>query len=195
MTARRSTRLIAVGAAALVVGVGMAALAVRGAGGAAAATPSATSAAAAPAPAPAAAAPADPAPRIPASVTVPDGHEAVALQLPYDAGVAGLPTSGDHVNVYGVFKAGDPATTSADEAVTAPQPYVEAVLAGVEVLAISGPDVEAGGGTPTVVLALTPDQTLRAILLQTAERVWLTLTPPEGTAPAEAGLEHAAVTR
>lgn len=193
MEARRSTRLIAVGAAALIVGVGLAALAVRGAGGAEAATAAAPPVAAAPAAV--AAESAEPAPRIPAAVTVPDGHEAVALQLPYDAGVAGLPTSGDTVNVYGVFKAGDPATTTADAAATAPTPYVEAVLAGVQVLAISGPDIEAGGGTPTVVLALTPDQTQKAILLQTAERVWLTLTPPDGTAPAEAGLEHAEVTR
>lgn len=191
MEARRSTRLIAVGAAALVIGIGTATLAVRGAGGAEAAP--ATAPTTPPVAAPAT--PAEPAARIPAAITVPEGHEAVALQLPYDAGVAGLPTSGDKVNVYGVFRTGDPAETDDGTATATAAHHVEAVLAGVEVLAVTGPDVEAGGGNPTVVLALTPDESIRAIFLQTAERTWLTLTPPDGTAPAETGVDHGTVTR
>lgn len=184
MDASRSTRLIAVGAAALVVGTALTALAVRGADGAAAAPAPAEPPAAAVETAP----PADPAPRIPESLEVPDGHEAVALQLPFDAGVAGLPTVGDHVNVYGVFGARQ--TDGEDTG-----PRVEAVLAGVEVLAITGPDVEAAGGSPTVVVALTPDQTPKAIFLQAAERTWLTLTPPDGTEPATSAVDHGSVTR
>lgn len=190
MEARRSTRLIAVGAAALVVGVATATLAVQGAGDATAAP--AAPPVAAPAPPES---PAEPAPRIPASVTVPEGHEAVALQLPYDSAVAGLPTSGDLVNLYGVFSNGDPSRPTTEDAATTGAHHVEAVLAGVEVLAVTGPDVDAGGGNPTVVLALTPEETLKAIFLQTAERSWLTLTPPEGTTPAEAGVDHGTVTR
>lgn len=184
MDASRSTRLIAVGAAALVVGTALTALAVRGADGAAAAPAQPEPAVAAVETAP----PVEPAPRIPASIEVPDGHEAVALQLPYDAGVAGLPAAGDRVNVYGVFGAG---RTEGEES----GPRVEAVLAGVQVLAITGPDVEAAGGSPTIVVALTPDQTPKAIFLQAAERTWLTLTPPDGTDPAASAVDHGSVTR
>lgn len=186
MDASRSTRLIAVGAAALLVGIALTALAVRGAGRASAAPAPTT--AAAPAVAPEAAAAAAPAPRIPEALEVPDGHEAVALQLPFDAAVAGLPTTGDRVNVYGVFGARQ---TDGEEQ----GPRVEAVLAGVEVLAITGPEIDAAGGAPTVVVAVTPDQTPRLIFLQAAERTWLTLTPPDGVAPAASAVDHGSVTR
>lgn len=186
MDASRSTRLIAVGAAALLVGVALTALAVRGAGRASAApadAPTAPAAAAVATPAPA-----TPAPRIPDEVEVPDGHEAVALQLPFDAAVAGLPTVGDRVNVYGVFGARQ--DEDGDRG-----PRVEAVLAGVEVLAVTGPEIDSAGGTPTLVVALTPDQTPRLIFLQTAERTWLTLTPPEGVTPATTAVDHGTVIR
>lgn len=186
MDASRSTRLIAVGAAALLVGVALTALAVRGAGRASAAP--ATTAATAPVAAPETAPPVEPAPRIPEAVEVPEGHEAVALQLPYDAAVAGLPNAGDRVNVYGVFAARQ--TDGAGEG-----PRVAAVLAGVQVLAITGPDVEAAGGSPTLVVAVTPDQTPQLIFLQSAERTWLTLTPPDGVAPATSAVDHGSVTR
>lgn len=185
MDASRSTRLIAVGAAALLVGTALTALAVRGADRASAAPADPPAAVAA---APETTAPVEPAPRIPETVEVPDGHEAVALQLPFDAGVAGLPSAGDHVNVYGVFGA-----RQSEEGDRGPR--VEAVLAGVEVLAITGPEIGAAGGSPTVVVAVTPDQTPRLIFLQAAERTWLTLTPPDGVAPATAAVDHGTVTR
>jgi len=43
------------------------------------------------------------APSAPTSFTIPDGKQAVAVQVPYVAGLAGYAKGGDTVNVYGTI--------------------------------------------------------------------------------------------
>lgn len=179
MARTRSARLITIGVAVLIVGIGMAWLAVRSAGGASATTTttSATSATAQDEPVE----PTEPPERLPERVDVPDGHEAVAVQLPFDASMAGVPAPGEPVNVYGVFTHGRPGEEEPAAEVQASGPVVERVLSGVEVLAVTGPEVQDAGGSPTVVLALTPEQAAQVVFLQANERIWLSV-PGDGAA-------------
>ena len=167
----RSTRLIAIGVAVLVVGVGMAILALRAAGGASATPITSDTSATADEPSPAP----SPSERLPEQLSVPKGHEAVALQLPFDASMAGMPTPGQHVDVYGVFTHGRPGATEPMKAAQDQGPVVQRVLTDVEVLAVTGPEASDAGGSPTVVVALTPSQASTAIFLQANERIWLTI--------------------
>lgn len=120
--------------------------------------------------------------RMPTPLEIPADHEAVAVTANYDAAVAALPVPGDRINIYGVFKNGLPeelgdelAPTGDDEEGATPEPGVVRVLSGVEVLGASGTVAEAGGGTATFVLALSPEDTERTIYLASTEEVWFTL--------------------
>ncbi len=119
--------------------------------------------------------------RLPSPLEVPDGHEAVAVSIGYDAAVAALPVPGDSVNVYGVFQQGlpddlaTPTFSDDEEAVQAGGKGVVRALSGVEVLGVTGVTAETGGGNVTLVLALEPDAAERTIYLAAAEQVWFTL--------------------
>ena len=119
--------------------------------------------------------------RLPAPLEVPDGHEAVAVSIGYDAAVAALPVPGDTVNVYGVFHQGLPEQVGGspaggqDEEAAAGGRGVVRVLSGVDVLGVSGAAADAGGGTVTLVLALEPADAERAIYLAAVEEVWFSL--------------------
>lgn len=185
-TMARSNRLIALGAAVLVVGMGLTALALQAAG-------------ADTGPAPAVAAPETPTtdtvpddPAVPASAApearapeildIPEGTEAVAFQLPFDAGVGAYPAPGDHVNVYGVY--GTDVTDGSVETQDPgnDSPSVRLTLHDVEVLAVIGAS-PVTGGSPTFVFALSSRDVERAVLLHNAESAWLSLVP-EGTSSA-----------
>lgn len=200
MAASRSNRMIALGAAVLVVGMGLATLALRSAD----ASPDADTSAAPAAPtdqdqqARAADEPADPAlepaVRTPESLEVPEGTEAVALQVSFDAGVAAYPEPGDHVNVYGIFTRGVPGEGVDAEDGNVP-PSVHRVLTEVEVLSVVGADPVENAGSPTYVLALPPDDVERAVFLQNIERVWLTEVGDDLVPGPTAGADHVSILR
>lgn len=122
----------------------------------------------------------------PDAFQVPAGSEAVAVQLPFDAGVAALPRAGDVVNAYGVFTRGRPGDL--DDG-----PEVRLVLSNVKILAAPGVQPGATGGSTTYVLEVTADQAEQLIFLHAAEGVWLSLVPPDAPAPTTTGRDHGSI--
>lgn len=115
------------------------------------------------------------APSAPTSFTIPEGKQAVALQVPFVAGLAGYARAGDRVNVYGNVEKG---------AITPVPPATKLILPDVEVLAVTGPAPGAEAGNATYLLALDAAQAEQAIFFARFESVWLTLVP-KGQAPAQ----------
>lgn len=103
-------------------------------------------------------------------ISIPDGLEAVAVQVPFVPGVAGYVGAGDRVNVYAVNG-----------------PEIQQIVSGVEVLDVSievaprvaNPDQETprpGGSNITYLLALDQAQTQTIVGTQTAQPLYLSLT-------------------
>ena len=116
------------------------------------------------------------------SFKIPEGKQAVAVQLPFVPGGAGYVGAGDRVNVYGAVK-------------NAPGgPVVRMILSGVEVLdtstevaprrATTGaqPGERPAGEQVTYLLALSPEEAGEVIYLSAYESVWMALMP-EGQQP------------
>lgn len=116
-------------------------------------------------------------PAAPTTFTIPDGKQAVAVQVPAVAGVAGYAKAGDTVNVYGNIQAkegGGPAT--------------KLILSGVQVLTVTGPGPGADTGNATYLLALDAAQAEQAVFFARFESLWLTLVPKgQVKAPATPG--------
>lgn len=115
------------------------------------------------------------APVAPTSFTIPEGKQAVAVQLPYISGLAGYAKAGDIVNVYG----------NLDEkaaAATPPGPATRLILSGIEVLAVTGPGPAAETGNATYLLALDANQAEQVIFFAKFQSLWMTLVP-KGQAP------------
>ena len=115
------------------------------------------------------------APAAPTSFTIPEGKQAVAVQVPFVAGLAGYAKAGDRVNVYGNVEKG---------AISPIPPATKLILPGVEVLAVTGPAPGAETGNATYLLALDAAQAEQAIFFARFESVWLTLVP-KGQPPAQ----------
>src|SRR5438270_13558672 len=101
MAMRRSTQLLVLGLAVFVIGAGVVLVSLRGSGGSSptAATPTtATTMQAGTVVVPGSAG--TPGDRAPTTFTIPDGKQAVAVQMPFVGGVAGCGRAGDSVNVY-----------------------------------------------------------------------------------------------
>lgn len=168
MARNRSSILIAVGVAVFVLGSSMAFLLVHNdkkssskvnttAASQTAQLPAHTNLAAAQATTPA------------ASIDIPDGMEAVAVQLAFVPGVGGYVHNGDTVNIYGVFKA--------DKAAGGPTPpAVKLALSNVKVLSVTSPLPTAENGAATYLLALTPSQAEQIMYLQTFQSLYMSLT-------------------
>lgn len=174
MARNRSTALIGVGAAVFVVGAALTFLLVRDDGDekkVSASAPAAQSAVQTAAPA--AAAPTA------ATVDVPDGKEAVAVQVPTVPGLGGYAKIGDRVNVYGTFKDRQPNSTAKGA------PVAKLVIPDADVLAVTGPAVGAEVGNTTYLLAVNPGGAEQVIYLASFEGIWLSLTPE--SAPAITG--------
>ncbi|MEY2425863.1 MAG: Flp pilus assembly protein RcpC/CpaB [Actinomycetota bacterium] len=155
---KRSTILVAVGAGVFVIGTGLAALATRDTGGTTHASTSNTTVVAQTGAvgAPAAGG---------AAFTIPDGHQAMAVELPFVEGLAGYAKAGDLVNVYGAYKT-LPITASPDD------PIAKLVLQKVEVLAVTtGGDASKN----TYVLSVSTSDAEAMAYLTTFQKVWLTL--------------------
>jgi hypothetical protein len=176
MAMRRSTQMLILGLAIFVIGAGVVFVSLGGSGGgsknksAVSTTPPTIQAgtvvvnAAAPA--------------APTSFTIPEGKQAVAVQVPFVAGLAGYAKAGDTVNVYGNIEKGpaDPAP-----------PASKLILSGVQVLAVTGPGPGADTGNSTYLLALDANQAEQAIFFAHFESMWLTLVPKGQAKPQTAG--------
>src|SRR6266513_1043406 len=135
MAMRRSTQMLLIGLAVFVIGFGVVVISLTGSGKSPSSKPAATTSTtiqAGTVVVPAAAATA------PATFTIPDGKQAVAVQLPFVGGLAGYARAGDTVNVYGNAAAGPLGDV--------PQPATRMLLSGVQVLAVSGPAPGADAG-------------------------------------------------
>ena len=99
------------------------------------------------------------------NIRIPDGKEAVAVQVAAVPGMAGYAKVNDRVNVYGTFKDRQP-----NAAVKGP-PIAKLVLSNVQVLGVAN-----AGGNVTYVLAVNADEAEKVIYLASFEGIWLTLT-------------------
>ena len=163
MARNRSTALIAIGAAVFVVGAALTFLAVRDddSDKVTASAPAASTATAGAQPAGTTA---------PATVKVPSGKEAVAVQVSHIPGLAGYAKVGDTVNLYGTFKEHQPINAAKGA------PLAKLVLSGAEVLAITAPPVGTEGGNATYLLAVTPGDAEKVVYLASFESIWLSLS-------------------
>ena len=178
MAMRRSTQMLMLGLAILVVGAGFVFLSLRGSGNGSghAAGPTTTTTIQAGTVVVNAAAPS-----APTSFTIPAGKQAVAVQVPYVAGLAGYAKAGDIVNVYGNIDASGAGATPAP-------PATKLILSGVEVLAVTGPGPGADSGNATYLLALDANQAEQAIFFAKFQSLWLSLVPKgQPTSPQTAG--------
>ena len=175
MARARSTMLIAIGLAVFVVGSALAFLALRddddGGDNVAASTNAQVAA-------PAASTASQPA-QVP-EVKIPDGKEAVAIQMAGVPGVAGYVKPGDRVNVYGTFK--NSQVNGAPKA-----PSAKLVLKNVEVLSVTAPAPGVEGGNATYLLALNAEDAERVIYMASFEGMWMSLVrdgaPAVGNTP------------
>jgi Flp pilus assembly protein CpaB len=169
MAMRRSTQMLLFGVAVFVIGAGVVLVTLAGSGGGHSAAPTATTSTTVQAGTvvvPPAASTGTPAPT---TFTIPEGKQAVAVQVPYVAGLAGYAKAGDVVNVYATVEKGQPNTD--------PPPLAKLILPAVEVLAVTGPGPGAGAGAATYLLALNATQAEQAIFFSRFESLWMTLVP------------------
>jgi len=166
MAMRRSTQMLLIGLAVFVIGAGVVLISLGGSKGgkdnAASATTTTTILQAGTVVIPSA----TPAPT---SFTIPDGKQAVAVQMPYVAGLAGYAKAGDTVNIYATLEKGTAGDT--------PPPSARLVLPSVEVLAVTGPGPGADAGNAVYLLALDAAQAEQAIFFSRFESMWMTLVP------------------
>jgi Flp pilus assembly protein CpaB len=166
MAMRRSTQMLILGLAIFVIGAGVVFVSLSGSGGGSknksAVSTTTTTIQAGTVVVNAAA------PSAPTSFTIPEGKQAVAVQVPFVSGLAGYAKAGDTVNVYGNVDKGpaDPAP-----------PASKLILSGVQVLAVTGPGPGAEAGNYTYLLALDANQAEQAIFFARFETMWLTLVP------------------
>jgi Flp pilus assembly protein CpaB len=117
------------------------------------------------------------------SITIPDGKQGVAVQMPFVAGGAGYIAAGDHVNIYGNI------TKDSPTAIT------KLVLGNVQVLDVSsevaprvaGNEERAMGTTVTYLLALDPNEAEQVIYLASNAQVWMALVGNEAPLPPTSG--------
>jgi Flp pilus assembly protein CpaB len=177
MAMRRSSQMLILGLAIFVIGAGVVLVSFMGSGGgkdkSAAATTTTTIQAGTVV--------VNTAPAAPTSFTIPDGKQAVAIQMPFVAGLAGFAKAGDTVNVYGVI---DEKGAGAEPA----PPASKLILPGVQVLAVTAPAPGADAGNATYLLALDAPQAEQAIFFAKFQSMWLTLVPKgQPKAPATPG--------
>jgi hypothetical protein len=165
--------MLLVGVAVFVIGAGVVLVTLTGSGGRGSTAPPATTSTTAQAgtvvvpgsaPVPGVSAP-------PSTFTIPAGKQAVAVQVPFVAGLAGYAQPGDLVNVYATVEKGQ---TGADATVP---PVARLLLPAVQVLTVTGPGPGSGDGKTTYLLALDAAQAEQAIFFSRFESLWMTLVP------------------
>ena len=164
MGKNRSSILIAIGVAVFVVGTGLAFLAVSGSKGdnkphvqtAAAPTNSPGQVVAQGASTP--------------LFEIPNGMQAVAVQVGYVPGVAGYVKAGDKVNMFGTVKPGSAAPKGLPVS-----PAVKLILSNVKVLSVSAPAAGTPGNGITYVLALNASDAEQVIYFHSFEGLYMSL--------------------
>lgn len=181
MAMRRSTQMLVLGLAVFVIGAGVVILTLGGSGGggsgATASTTSTTRQAGT------VVIPAATGTPLPATFTIPEGKQAVAVQVPYVEGLAGYARAGDLVNVYGTVE-------KAETIPGIPPPVAKLLLPAVQVLAVTGPGPGTGTGSTTYLLALDAAQAEQVIFFARFESLWMTLAPKGQPAPSTPGRSH-----
>jgi Flp pilus assembly protein CpaB len=181
-----STRLLAIGALVLVVGVILVLLVLRGnVGGSPAAAPdpagddpadvtaaATTGSESAPAVVPTTVEELASV-RLPLPAAVPDGYEGVAVRASFIRGLAAIPTPGDHVNLYRATTGGE----TEDDGTAGADPVAELVLPDLEVLALIGPLPTQNEGEITFLVAVEPDDVGTLLPVAGSGEVWFTLLP------------------
>ncbi len=167
MARPRSTMLVTIGAAVFIAGAGLAFFVVRDGDDDSEKAAAVETSKPAPPAAGAVTAPGA-APATPVAFTIPEGMQAVAVQVPFVQGIAGYAKAADKVNVYGVFKNNGGNTQLK-------QPAAKLVLDKVEVLSVTAPSPGAGAGNATYLLALSAEDAEQVVYLQSHESVYLTL--------------------
>ncbi len=180
MLQRRSTQMLVLGLAVFIIGAGVVILTLGGSDGG---SPAATAVTTTTIQKGTVVVPAAVGAPLPTSFTIPEGKQAVAVQVPFVAGLAGYAKAGDLVNVYAAIEKG----TVTPET---PPPLVKLVLPAVEVLAVTGPGPGADAGNETYLLALDAAQAEQVIFLARFESVWMTLTTKGQSVPSTPGRSH-----
>ncbi|MGH9036813.1 MAG: RcpC/CpaB family pilus assembly protein [Acidimicrobiia bacterium] len=180
MVSRRSNQLLFLGLAVFVIGAGIVMVTLRSSDGGDSAAPptSSTTIQAGTVVVPAATGAV-----LPTSFTIPEGKQAVAVQVPFVAGLAGYARAGDLVNIYATVEKGQVTPDT-------PPPVAKLVLPAVEVLAVTGPGPGTGTGDTTYLLALDATQAEQAIFLARFESVWLTLVTKGQPVPSTPGRSY-----
>ena len=179
-TMRRSTQMLLLGLAVFIIGAGVVLVALSGdddkTADAAAVTPTTVQAGTVVIPAAGGGPSAF-------SFVIPEGKQAVAVQLPFVAGLAGYAKAGDTVNLYGTVEKGqtDPATAP---------PLAKLLLSGAEVLSVTGPAPGTEVGNHTYLLALDAVQAEQAIVFSRFESLWMTLAPKGQPVPSTPGRSY-----
>ena len=118
------------------------------------------------------------------TLKIPEGKTALAIQLANVPGVAGFAGAGDHINIYGVIKAGSDPKNPAGAA--------HLIMQNTEVLNVNGAPLAAAQGQPggtglLYLLAVSPAEAERLIYLSTFESLYFSLVskdaPPIGATP------------
>jgi hypothetical protein len=172
LAVRRSTQMLILGLAIFAIGAGVVLVSFMGSGGDSDKTSASTTSTTAQA---GTVVIANAAPGAPTTFTIPEGKQAVAVQLPYIGGLAGYAKAGDIVNVYGSL---DEKGIGADPA----GPATRLILSGIQVLAVTSPGPGADTGNATYLLALDTVQAEQVIFFAKFQSLWLTLVP-KGQAP------------
>jgi Flp pilus assembly protein CpaB len=103
--------------------------------------------------------------------TIPKGKQAVSIEVPAVAGLAGYAKPGDTINIYATIRNDQPNGKLK-------QPLVKLVLAGVKVLDVRSPAVGTGGNA-TYLLALDVNEAEQVIFYAKYESMWIALTSPD----------------
>jgi len=119
------------------------------------------------------------------TLKIPDGKTALAIQLANVPGVAGFAGAGDHINIYGVMKAGEDPKF--------PNGQVHLVMQNTEVLNVNGATLAAAQGQPggaglLYLLAVSAPEAERLIYLSTFESLYFSLVSKDaGPVPGTPG--------
>lgn len=103
-----------------------------------------------------------------AAIIIPQGMQAVAIELQGAPALSGYIRAGDRVNVH--------ATVNKEKSARLDPPFAKLVLSGVTVLDVRGVET---GGRPMYVLALDQHDAEKVIYFAKFESLWLTLQPPQ----------------
>lgn len=103
--------------------------------------------------------------------TVPKGKQAVAVEMPGVAGLAGYAQPGDTINIYATIKEG----AGQNSNTKIKTPLSKLVLTGVKVLDVRAP-AAGTAGTATYLLALDVFEAEKVIFYAKFESLWVALT-------------------